>query len=260
MNTVKMLVTPAQAKEWLDSTNKRNRPLTMARARTYASDMKSGHWYETHQGIAFYEDGILADGQTRLKAITIADVPVEMNVSFGLPIEASLGIDAHRMRATADQIAISQSSPWIGKNEIAIAKAMLRLEGDTSERRSTTEIADFCEKHKERILFGNEAVPMSQRYISVAPVRCALSLAYGHEEKDRLMQFGSVLQSGVMSSMDDVAAIRLRERLLISGHAFHANSTARRDCILITQRAIKAFCDREQIKRVYQPTTPIYKL
>lgn len=259
MNTVKMTITPAQAKEWLDSANTRNRSLSVARARIYASDMKAGHWYETHQGIAFYEDGVLADGQTRLKAITIAGCPVEMNVSFGLPLESALGIDAHRMRSTPDQIAISHSAEWIGKNEIAIAKMMLRVT-DGNSRLSTTEIVEFCEKHRERIQFSMDALPLTQRFISVAPVRCAITMAYDQEETERLRKFARILQSGVMESMNDVAAIRLRERLLISGNSFHTNDQARIECSLLTQRAIKAFCSGEQIKRVYPPQTAIYTL
>jgi hypothetical protein len=47
--------------------------------------MTSGHWRQTHQGIAFDEKGKLIDGQHRLAAIMMANKTISMPVTFDVP-------------------------------------------------------------------------------------------------------------------------------------------------------------------------------
>lgn len=258
MQTVTMTITPAQASEWLKNKNTRNRNLSLNRAKLYAEDMKNGNWHKTHQGIAFYEDGVIADGQTRLKAIEISGCPVEMMVTFGVHDSSAIAIDAHRMRSTNDQIAISGKASWIGKNEIAVVNMFGILSG--TNKLSTSEIVKFCELHKSTLDFVKEHFNTSAKYISTVPVRCAIAVAYGKEEKTRLIAFCKIMITGVMDEPGDVAAIRLRERLLLDGRIFQTSESGRYECFLLASRAIKAFCDHEQIKKLQLPKDQIYAL
>lgn len=259
MQIVKMAITPAQATEWLKTKNTRNRKLSLSRARIYADDMQSGNWHLTHQGIAFYKDGVIADGQTRLKAIELFNQPVEMMVTFGIDESASIGIDAHRMRSTNDQICISGKAAWIGKNEVALATLLMRFSG-LAQRVSTSDLVKFCDSHKVMIQFSIESLSTHIRYITTAPVRCAISLAYEYESQKRLEDFCKVLSTGVMDEHGDLAAIRLRERILTDGRNLQSSDSGRNECILLTSRAIKAFCAREQLKKLVTPKEQIYKM
>jgi hypothetical protein len=60
-----VVVTPELASKWL-ARNKKNRRVYQGRVALYASQMASGEWHLTHQGIAFDELGNLVDGQHRL--------------------------------------------------------------------------------------------------------------------------------------------------------------------------------------------------
>lgn len=75
MYTEKVFVTPEMAYDWLvHNTNNRDlRPLDVLYLKQC---ILSGNWRVTHQGIAFYADGELADGQHRLNAIADAGVGV----------------------------------------------------------------------------------------------------------------------------------------------------------------------------------------
>lgn len=66
-------VTPELATEWLDL-NKNNRSLREPRAQAFARDMASGDWDErVVSGIHFVtEDGLLGDGQHRLRAVELS--------------------------------------------------------------------------------------------------------------------------------------------------------------------------------------------
>lgn len=257
MQTVEMLITPVQATEWLETKNTRNRTLSMKRAAMYANDMTNGAWRKTHQGIAFYDDGVLADGQTRLKAVEIANMPVSMLVTFGLPQSSSLGIDNHRMRSTANQIEIDGQSTWIGKCEVATARLLLRASGK-SDNRSTAQIIEYCESKKYAIQFAGDNLRTNARSITPAAVKAAVASAFGSESNSDLQNFCNVLTTGIMKAENEVAAIRLRERLLQDGSAMQANGAGRIEAFMLTQKAIKAFCLGQSIKRLLAPTSLIY--
>jgi hypothetical protein len=97
------VITPAMATSWLEA-NRRNRSLSDTTVKTYAADMAAGAWHITHQGIGFDVDGALLDGQHRLSAIILANVPVAMLVTRGLPRNAQDVIDAPRVRTVKDQL------------------------------------------------------------------------------------------------------------------------------------------------------------
>ena len=88
MNFKVELVTPALAKEWLEK-NTNNRILNDVRVNDYIRDLKNGHWQLTHQGVAFYENGVLADGQHRLIAIAKSGISVEILVTRNMPLSTA---------------------------------------------------------------------------------------------------------------------------------------------------------------------------
>jgi len=80
-----VMVTPSMAGRWLRENNTHNRPLYEATIEKYAREMKAGAWTVTSQGIAFADDGTLLDGQQRLSAVVMANIPIKMLVVSGLP-------------------------------------------------------------------------------------------------------------------------------------------------------------------------------
>lgn len=99
-------ITPQKAQQWLDETNKSNRPLSRPVLRSFADAMERGDWKVTHQGIAFDTNGVLVDGQHRLAAIVEADMPVEMTVFTEVPPGTFDVLDTGKRRNAADALAI----------------------------------------------------------------------------------------------------------------------------------------------------------
>ncbi|MEV7285248.1 hypothetical protein AB0O01_11905 [Streptomyces sp. NPDC093252] len=81
-----------------------NRNLDMGQVRSLASAIRRKEWRLTHQGIAFDEDGLLLDGQHRLRAIIEADTPVKMFVVNGLPRSVFPVLDTGKRRSAADAL------------------------------------------------------------------------------------------------------------------------------------------------------------
>ena len=259
MNTVQILVTPEQAKTWLSS-NTRNRPMSMPLAKEYADDMTAGRWMPTHQGIAFYDDGTLADGQTRLMAVTIANTSINMLVTFGIPSPSALCIDTHRKRTLSNQLAVSGELPWLAKNEAAVAHILMT--GDTKKKNASSigKIIDFCRPIEEAMMFAKERTTNSIRFITTAPVKAAIVTAWFYEDKTRLDEFCKCLISGIMQSKGDSAAILLRERLVAGGAAMQHTGTGRMEIMKLTMKAINLFCNQKDVTRITKPTEAIYRI
>lgn len=102
-------VTPRMAKAWLAKNIETNRAPKKGRIPMYARDMKLGRWELTGEAIKFNESGQLIDGQNRLRAVILADVPVDFAVMRGVPDSAFDVIDSGAVRTTADSLTLSIS-------------------------------------------------------------------------------------------------------------------------------------------------------
>lgn len=109
-------VTPRMAKAWLKKNIETNRNPKKGKIPMYARDMATGKWQEdTGETIKFDETGRLIDGQNRLHAVVLADVPVTFDVAFDVPIAAMPVLDTGSSRTSADSLKImgagSRDSP-----------------------------------------------------------------------------------------------------------------------------------------------------
>lgn len=258
MRTEEKLVTPEMAELWLTK-NKRNRAINSKRVDSYAQEIQAGNWYLHHQGIGFYEDGSLADGQHRLAGVVKAGVAVKMLVSWGIPDESGLMIDGHQQRRAHQSIKISGLADWVGKDEVSIARSMIIIGSpkDIGNRATLTGIINYCEAHKQSIMFAVDATAQQRRLITNAKLRAAVACAWYYENPDRLREFCAVMTTGMAQGERDKAAIMARE-WMISDRAASVGAGAAFGAVKRIMRAIKAFCEGQEISKLYQPSDFIY--
>lgn len=108
MNTVVEKINPDIAKEYL-SHNAHNRIIKKSTVDAYCRDMINGVFETTHQGIAFYDDGSLADGQHRLFAVIKSGCEVRMLVTRGMSPDVAHAIDRGVTRSVGDTIKIGNN-------------------------------------------------------------------------------------------------------------------------------------------------------
>lgn len=260
LTTTREIVTPAQAKVWLTENNTRNRPMNAKAVSLYARDMSAGNWHDTHQGIAFYDDGTLADGQTRLAAICLAAKPLEILITRGLPLNACIGVDAHRMRSASDQIKISGLADWISSADIAIVKLLDEIRTGVVSRSSTTHIFDLCQEFRVPLEFVSKNFRTTIRHVTNAPTRVAVVMAFRYFNQSDLSRFCSALVTGIIDGPNESAVIRLRERLMASEGRFQRNYAGRHEQVRLAERAIKAFCDGERLNKLVAPKDHIFPI
>lgn len=86
------IIGPKEAR-YLLRTNLHNRNVSEARVESLARDMRAGDWVMNGETIKVSESDTLIDGQHRLRAVVVADVPIAMLVVRGLPDSSQETVD-----------------------------------------------------------------------------------------------------------------------------------------------------------------------
>lgn len=250
-----VFVTPELAIQWLER-NTNNRPLTMSRVNSYVQDMLSGNWKYTHQGIAFYSDGSLADGQHRLKAIVLSKQACHLLVTHNLPKEVSPVLDQNKTRTLYQSLNI-EGKDWVRKEMIAIARCMLSGGYLNQTVISPKTIEQYVDKYQVILEMTVRAAPTKKKAITQSTVLAgyftALVAGVGFAKVKR---FASVMYSGEMEKPEENAAIRLRETLTRP----IGTASERHDRLKLVQKAISFFVAEQKIARLHVPLNLIYPI
>lgn len=239
-------ITPAVAKMCLER-NPANRRLNASMVEHYAKMMLSGEWLLTHQGIAFDDCGNLLDGQHRLSAIILADIPVKMQVSRGLKRETILGVDAGLKRSFDDR------SKFLGRDyntkQLAVARIMKIGPKTQSNWRRMTPAEQFAivDEYREGVEFALSVPNKSGSKWIPSPVRAIIARASYTQDNNRLAEFARVLHTGEMSTPEDQAAIKLRD-LMVAMHEGGISTTNNLEFYYKAEAALVAFLKRRRLQ------------
>ena len=257
--TVREFVTPDMAFEWL-ARNDHNRSLRWADVEYLRDCILLKSWRTTHQGIAFYEDGSLADGQHRLHAIVEAGVGVWVNVTKGMSKENADAIDRGIPRNNRDHLhfkGVKADTRMVAACVCMVNQyAVDRSENGTrwSKRRMRPdEFAKFYKAFAEAIEFAY----ISRKQLHACVV-AAVASAWFTQDRERLSQFLFVLGSGVATDSSDNAAIRLRDFLIKKQYG--QGESARNDLFLKACSAVQAFLEGRPLSKLYAASDNTFPL
>lgn len=138
------IMTPEVAAALIDKEtgiNTRNRPMRQWKVEEFKRLIQGGDFAPTHQGGAIDWNGVLQDGQKRLKAIAETGIPVEMWWSVGMDPKYFDKVDQGSTRSAADAAFMQEiANP---KMVASAAKMVLNFEmlpGEAHWRRAHTSI------------------------------------------------------------------------------------------------------------------------
>lgn len=140
----RVLVTPELAQQLLDL-NTGNRQLRKSDTELWRNVIERGEFRYTHQGVAVDVNGVLQDGQHRLTGVVESGIPVEMQVSIGMPPENFNAID-NGLRRNFRDVAYKMGLGSPGR--VGSAARLLVILDEYPKRSfgdkvSNTEVADF---------------------------------------------------------------------------------------------------------------------
>lgn len=113
---------PSVAKEML-KTNIHNRD---EKANPLVKEIVAGQWKLNGAAIVFSNDGILLDGQHRLRACVNADMPIDTFVVRGIDMNAQMSIDVGKKRNVNDYLKLMGYKNYV--TVASIGSAMQRLD------------------------------------------------------------------------------------------------------------------------------------
>jgi hypothetical protein len=124
----RMIITPAVAREIIETCNGTNRPIAKPTVDKYVADMAAGTWQDDTTGvIGFDRAGELTDGQHRLTACVVSGRPLRIIVATQLPPESRTVTDTGKKRTIADRTILGLNMP-ITLAEITLAQYVYACE------------------------------------------------------------------------------------------------------------------------------------
>jgi len=248
-------VTPEMAKDWQSRGVERERKIRHHRVESLKADMNAGRFVPSPNGLAFDSDGNRIDGQHRLEAIIQSGVGQLLLVTRGLKPEWREVIDSGLVRSLPDAV----SETWINTTTTATARRMIvganRRGGGASFKSRATEL-DFMRTHREAICF---AATNDLGRIMGAGTRAAIAVAYYSVDREVLAEFrAGLLGEFVADPARGVLIAKFVKHM--TDTVVPAGEDAARVAYLKTQRAIKAFVEKEALTRFAIPSASIYTL
>lgn len=254
-------ITPDMAKAMLEKNMESNRRLNHQTVKRYARIMKAGGWNLTHQGIAFDDKGELIDGQHRLQAIVMANVPITMMVTYGVEHRDgdAFTIDTGTKRTTQNIIQISGITDEVYKNMSSYVSAYMRMKIKTnSSMPEAAEIIGYIDRHYDDVaviasIIGRGSTGSSGAKLHTIVGVAIISAYYRGESEDALRKFVQVYRNNDVDYCERYNprhALNLRD--WVRGHKSSPETLQRCECAIYSfahnQTQMK-LCDRYP----YQP-------
>lgn len=257
MYTIQMTVTPQIAQEFLTH-NTSNRKLKLRNVHMMAKAMREGKWQLNPEGISFYQNGKMRDGQHRCYAVIEANVPVEMTVTYDVP-DDSIICDRASSRSQLDILNMTGApSSVCQKSIVALTNTLFYICGSVTP--DSAYLCDFCTDEADYLSDVFKMASKGEKDLPRrAPVMSAVYVAYRYGvSAETLDRFCSVVGTGFYSDEGETAAIVIRNKLLEYGATW--GKTSRHILFRATLRAIYDFDRATPRKKMYKddPKPPYF--
>jgi hypothetical protein len=166
--------------------NEVNRALSPSRVHEYNDAMKRGEWKLNHQGIAFYPDNTLADGQHRMAALALSGVEAEFSVFPNFQKDAIDTIDRTARRTAGEALAMMGYND--AKIKATIAKGAMEYVMELDQARRPK----FSDPQIERFVIDNDPALTASIHIGRNSLKNVSDPCMGEAEAALLAQLMSM--------------------------------------------------------------------
>ncbi|MCJ2085530.1 hypothetical protein MKK88_05910 [Methylobacterium sp. E-005] len=251
-------ITPDLANLLLDR-NPDNRTPKAAQIETIARDIREGRWEANGETIVVSRDGDLNDGQHRLAACIVADMPIVTLLAYGMERETRQTIDSNQITRTPGDF-LTMAGIEDGNNIAAIAAYLWQIEryGEipkhathSSRRPTKQQLQDYVGRKQASLALAAKVTSSakagrlySKSLIAVAlhHIRDALGV---HVEGDQPSAFIDALLTGDNLNSDDPVFV-VRNRLLDDKRRRRSDPRVAMELII---RAWNLRCKRQTIAK-----------
>ena len=168
----------------LETRNNHNRKPRTAKIKRFAADMSSAFWVLEGSTLKFGANGELLDGQNRLRAGLLADVPLTTHVVFGVDPAAFKVLDSGTVRTSGDTFKVA----GVPNAEIAgkAIRWLLIFADPKMDRAVSVPNADLFEHYQKRVNKDllEVAIAEAKKVSRVIPTGTLAAMLYLFERKD----------------------------------------------------------------------------
>ena len=213
-------VTPDIAKRYL-RINGHNRPISKGVVEKYAYAMIAEQWELNGEPIILDENNVLMDGQHRLQAVVMADIPVDMLIVTGVNKKCFDTINTGKNRSASDVLSIEGFAPNTAR--IAASTARLNINFNRKTGRINTGVlasARASNHHVSEHVRGNVELVDAVEHILSYPTRNSpiqggwaafLLLLMREQEPDLADEYMQQIMTGkLLDDADPAYHVRLR--------------------------------------------------
>lgn len=210
------VITPKQAADLL-LRNTHNRKVSERCVERYAQEMAMEEWLPTAAGVGIDSNGVLTDGQHRLKAVIKSGKTVNMLIVTGLPPASQMKQDRHNKRNLAAVFTLA----GICDNFTIVQTATFLAEGTSNLNRigkaCDTEVKNAIETHKDALTVICKIMCGKLKGVHSVGARAALTLAY-EAYPEQAVSFAKSLSSEqyIAKRLDD-PILKLKRNLQTHG-------------------------------------------
>lgn len=248
-------ITPFLAKQLL-SFNTLNRKISEQYVSQLIESIKAGKFETTHQGISFYKDGTLADGQHRLMAISEAGKPLKILVTVGM--EPSSHIDIGRKRSEADSLRIaSKENEWINSYVMArvnVISANFPALGLTTIDKK----AEYVNSFKEAFQFVGKIYTRGAtiKHLNSSAIAASFICAYiDGADETKLAQAARLLQTGLApdEDVDPYMNTIIALRNFVMNRQFSGGAGTNKTLFFAAAQALSNYLQDKNVKKIILP-------
>ena len=255
-------ITPDVAKKYLQH-NRKNRKVKPRQVESLARDIRQGNFKLTHQGIAFNSDGQLVDGQHRLLATLLAQLPITIMVSRDMPADCVEAIDRGETRSVCDIMNIEHSDERMALKDAKIVSALSQMVRCYYGRfkLSTAQTIALYKTMSKAVDAVYDIISRSTAYRRMTAPMIAAIIAAIHKgvPATQAEKFCGVLCKADISGCENYncQAPLNWQRQIDSAKARHI-IIDREKMFLCTENAIWHFVNNTSATRIYAPDAPRY--
>ena len=211
------VVTPKKAKAWLEG-NIDNRKFREPHALKLAKILERGEWELTGDCIVFDDQDVLINGQHRLTAIVVSEIPAQLVILRGVPSKTQEVMDTGLTRNLGDQLhrrgvpyslVIAGALGWLYQFDYNERTGNVHYANNETERPSYRQLLALFEENKELV----DDVPFVNRIRHTTKVRPGPTLALVHrlkkiDDTDAEDFFDKLRTGANLSEMDPIFRLR----------------------------------------------------
>lgn len=208
MQTITENVTPAKAREWLD-TNPNNRPRKQAQIDRLADDMKNDRWIPNGQPFRFDKAGVMLDGQHRCLAIIKSGVTLKnCLVVRGLDPESFTTMDIGSKRSVADACFVKHErypaylAAAIGIIACYLKDGTLDTSNGLPSQRECLDVLDTCPAIRDSVILVGSQKSKANRVKSQCLIPGGLLAAFHCLFMEKDGNLAGVFIDGMFSGFD----------------------------------------------------------